>query len=242
MRRKGISGGTLKWIALLSMLVDHFTEIFYVGGWYFGRQIIFPRPLYYFLRGVGRLAFPIYCFLLVEGFLHTHNVKRYLTRLFLFGLVSEFPFDLAFRRSPVDWSYQNVYFTLFLGLLALVLWRLIVEKEGRTKLWVRLCAGLAVLGAIALLAKFCHTDYGAWGVLTIAALYFFRASEWQRDLFSGCALLGASSFEVFGLLDFFLFHWYDGRRGRQPKYLFYVFYPAHLLILALACRAVFGVL
>ncbi len=180
--KKGISGSTLKIIALFSMFIDHFTAVFEWGSMHTG-TMLFSYEEYYFLRGVGRLAFPIYCFLLVEGYLHTRNVLKYMTRLFLFGLVSEVPFDLAFRHTFVNWSYQNVYFTLFLGLLAITLWDYFTQKDPRNCGVMRILLGLTVIALIALLGRIGHTDYGEWGVLTISALFLFRASEWQRDLF-----------------------------------------------------------
>lgn len=240
MTKKGLSGSTLKWIALLSMLIDHFAAVFYVGSWQAGHPLL-TYSSYIFLRCVGRLAFPIYCFLLAEGFHHTRSVGKYLFRLFLFGLVSEIPFDLAFRRSLIDWSYQNVYFTLFLGLLAVTVWERVTRGDPANCGALRIILGLAGFAAAALLAHFAHTDYREWGVLTIAAMVLFRKSEWQRDLFSGCMLLAASAFEAAGLLDFALLHFYNGQRGRQTKYLFYVFYPVHLLILVLFRREIYGV-
>ena len=115
-----LSGTALKRIACLSMLVDHLGASLLENG-LFRCSAIDPRlvGLDQLLRLVGRLAFPIYCFLLVEGFVHTHNVKGYLGRLVLFGLLSEVPFDLAFFRTPFYPGAQNVYWTLALGVLAM---------------------------------------------------------------------------------------------------------------------------
>ena len=140
---KGITGSTLKIIAIITMFIDH------VGAALFERymsDVLMPYGPEYceaavtskapwlwadwmgdinvvqiidlFLRATGRIAFPIFCFLLVEGFLHTRNVKKYLTRLFIFALVSDVPFDLAFF-GKIGFDHQNVFFTLFLGVMAL---------------------------------------------------------------------------------------------------------------------------
>lgn len=238
MQTRGLSGAALKGIALLTMLIDHFAAVFYAGSLYAGRRI-FSYSVYLTLRILGRLAFPIYAFLLVEGCRHTRSAPKYLLRLLLFGLVSELPFDFALRRAWVDWSYQNVYFTLFLGLAAILLWDLVTKRSPGTCGLPRLLLALGCLAAMAYAAKLARTDYGLWGVLTIEAFYLFGHSEWQRDLFSGCALLGSSPLEAFGFADYVLFHFYNGRRGRQPKYLFYVFYPLHLIALGLLCRAIY---
>ena len=238
MRDRGLSGGALKWIALLSMFIDHFAAIFYVGSYYAGTPL-FTHSAYIVLRAIGRLAFPLYAFLLAEGFRHTRSVEKYLLRLFLFGVLSEVPFDLAFRRSWIDWSYQNVYFTLCLGLAAVWLWQRAMQG-GDGRAWTaRVLPGLLGIAAAAAAAEFGHTDYGMWGVLTVAAMVLFRESAWQRDLFAGCFLLGSAAMEVFGLPSLALLHLYNGRRGRQAKYFFYLFYPLHLFLLALLCRAVY---
>ena len=96
--KKCLSGAMLKWIAMLSMLIDHFTAVFFEASVYNG-PLIFSYNTYVFLRGVGRLAFPIYCFLLVEGFLHTRSVKNYLLRLLLFGIEPK-TMELGIGLSP----------------------------------------------------------------------------------------------------------------------------------------------
>ena len=240
MRDRGLSGSALKWIALLTMLIDHFAAIFYQGSALAGRPLLSVGE-YFFLRSVGRLAFPIYAFLLAEGFCHTRSVKKYLLRLLLFGLVSEIPFDLAFQRYWFDMSYQNVYFTLFLGLLAVWLWERLTRGDPARSGALRVLCGLFTIGGAAAAAELLQTDYGAWGVLVIASMALSREKEWLRDVLAGCFLMGSSPFEVAGLADFALLHFYNGRRGRQVKYVFYLFYPVHLLVLVVIRRAVFGV-
>ena len=128
--RRTFSGTALKTIACITMLVDHIGASCIEAGILtpgldagtLSQDALSAYPLYRLdmvLRFTGRLAFPLFCFLLVEGFVHTHNVKGYLGRLVLFGLLSEVPFDLAFFRTPFDPSAQNVYWTLALGVLAM---------------------------------------------------------------------------------------------------------------------------
>lgn len=131
-----MSGSTLKIIALVSMLIDHMAAVLLPypmmehGVYYLGFSLEYaatvlgegPAGWLYILyqimrRLLGRLAFPIYCFLLVEGFERTHSRAKYALRLFLFTIISEVPFDLAFNGRIFYTHYQNVFFTLFLGVL-----------------------------------------------------------------------------------------------------------------------------
>ena len=122
----GISGSTLKLIAILSMLIDHAGATIIRTLWQspvISSSVSQSRlwsEIYKISRSVGRIAFPIFCFLIVEGFLHTRNVWRYARRLFLFSLISEIPFDLALKGSWYFPEKQNVYFTLLIGLLVLI--------------------------------------------------------------------------------------------------------------------------
>ena len=124
--RRTFSGTALKTIACITMLVDHIGASCIEAGILtpgldagtLSQDTLSAYPLYRLdmvLRFTGRLAFPLFCFLLVEGFVHTHNVKGYLGRLVLFGLLSEVPFDLAFFRTPFYPGAQNVYWTLALA-------------------------------------------------------------------------------------------------------------------------------
>ena len=128
--KTGISGSVLKWIAVITMAIDHmgagFLESYVMNAWggspigntFAGRwnEILSVDQI---LRYIGRPAFPIFCFLLVQGFLHTRDVKKYAIRLGIFALISEIPFDLALHIRPFHWQNQNVFFTLLLGLLAI---------------------------------------------------------------------------------------------------------------------------
>lgn len=209
----GLNGFTLKWIAMATMLIDH------VGA------VLIPQLVE--LRIIGRLAFPIYCFLLVEGAVHTSNWKKYLGRLLAFAVISEVPFDLALRGRLVDVTAQNVFFTLSFGLLAVILFQ---QLKNRTLAWG--AALLLVLGA-----EFLQTDYGGGGVIMILVFYLFR----EQVLIKAAALImeitvgfgGLENYAVFALAPILC---YNGKKGPDGlKYLFYVFYPAHLLVLYLLC-------
>ena len=157
--RRTFSGTALKTIACITMLVDHIGASCIEAGILtpgldagtLSQDALSAYPLYRLdmvLRFTGRLAFPLFCFLLVEGFVHTHNVKGYLGRLVLFGLLSEVPFDLAFFRTPFDPSAQNVYWTLALGVLAMAGLKRFEKENGlpgwQGLVWAGGCAALAL--------------------------------------------------------------------------------------------------
>lgn len=226
------SGSALKWFAVLIMLVDHIgaclLEVFVLN--YYGVSPLAGRidNLYFWLsldsvlRGIGRAAFPIFCFLLVEGAVHTRSPRKYLLRLASFALISEIPFDLALHNQPFYWGTQNVFFTLLAGLLVIQAFQSSPGQEWRGML------ALAVLGAA---AELCGTDYGAIGVAVIAVMYLLRERFWAASVLSLILLVLLARIEIFSIPAFPILALYNGKRGRQPKYFFYVFYPVHLLIL-----------
>ena len=236
-RSFSFSGTALKTIACITMLVDHIgascieagilTPGLDVGT--LSQDTLSAYPLYRLdmvLRFTGRLAFPIFCFLAVEGFLHTHDVKRYVQRLLLFGLLSEVPFDLAFFRTPFAPQHQNVYWTLALGVLAMAGLKRF-EKENGLPGW----QGLVWASGCAALALAANTDYHAIGVLIICTLYLTRADR-KRQCLAGALLF---LFELTAPLAFVLVWFYNGQRGAcspLQKKAFYWFYPVHLLVLA----------
>lgn len=246
-RRVGISGSGLKILAVIFMLTDHIAAVLLShilsqnGIFYFGdTSISYMKELtqdgvvgwvyvwYQIMRRiVGRCAFPIYCFLLVEGFGKTGNRKKYAGRLFIFALVSEVPFDLAFDGQAINTGHQNVFFTLLLGFL--MIWAM--EEIGRQcrGALLKWAGGAAVFLAAAALAEAARCDYGANGIIAVALLFLFRRKK-AEQIAAGCI---AFLWETMAPLAFVFVCFYNGRRGAGLKYFFYFFYPAHLLILYL---------
>lgn len=235
--RCGLSGTALKYIACITMLIDH------IGASCIEAGILLPAlaagaascggiPVSTLLaadrvlRYIGRLAFPIFCFLAVEGFLHTHDVKKYVRRLLLFGLLSEVPFDLAFFRTPFAPQHQNVYWTLALGVLAMAGLKHFEKPDGSASWKGLLCAAGCTLAAL-----LACTDYNGIGVLIICALYLTRGDR-KRQCIVGAVLF---AWELTAPLAFVLVWFYNGQRGAcspLQKKAFYWFYPVHLSVLA----------
>lgn len=224
-----LSGSTLKIIAMVTMLIDHIGAAILENGYYLSyintegtvvttEQIVRILDIDKVLRFIGRASFPIFCFLLVEGFLHTSDKKKYGIRLFLFALLSEIPFDLAFNQGILEFSSQNVMFTLFVGFLTLV-----VMERFANKPYIMLLGMIGGMG----LAYLMHTDYDFKGVALILILYLFRYRHVERTLFGCISLL----WEPPACLAFIPINLYNGKRGMQLKYVFYFFYPVHLLLL-----------
>lgn len=227
-RLKGISGSTIKFIAIISMLIDHTAAIIVAAIPTYTPTVY---HVYNIMRDIGRLGFPIFCFLLVEGFMHTRSKGKYVFRLGLFALISEVPFDLAFNYQVFETGYQNVFFTLFLGMLAIIfidkLWNIHCLK-----LPFRYILCIPVLLAAMYLANFLRTDYSATGVVTIVAMYFLRNFK-VAEMYTGCMVLTLDMLnEAYAFLAMIPIALYNGKRGLKMKYFFYIFYPAHLLILA----------
>lgn len=239
-KARGLSAAALKWIAIVTMLLDHIGAAVLDGLFMQSRgfsSAVFLK-LYYALRVIGRLAFPIFCFLLIEGLIHTRSRWRYFLRLALFAVLSEIPFDLAFQRTWWSLGYQNVFFTLALGLGAAAAWDWLTQSNERDCNTLRGLAALLTAVAAVFAADRMRCDYGGYGVALILVMYLLRDKPWGRDLLAlavlGAKVLAGSSHwvELLGVLSFPLLHLYNGQRGRQNKYFFYVFYPAHLLLLA----------
>lgn len=233
-RRYGLSGNTLKLLAMIIMIIDH------VGA------VLLPQ--YRILRYIGRLSFPIYCFLITEGVVHTHNIYRYGVRLLAFAFISEIPFDLAIHGQLLEFSDQNVFFTLFIGMAVVQLTRILDTSKG--------LAALMLGMGLALLLK---TDYSAYGIIMIYCFYVFREKPfWMlisagiTNYIMGIGGTGSQKYAVLAMLPIFL---YSGRKTYRDKeteedsngcisenmkktagqimlqYGFYAVYPIHLLIL-----------
>lgn len=254
MGKRGLSSAVLKNIAVVTMLIDHIGAVIVIRlliqkglygamvdqeayiAWVGQNRGMYGT--YMAMRIIGRFAFPIYCFLLAEGFQKTRNVKRYLGRMLLFALISEIPFDLAFSGRLWNMQYQNVFFTLFIGLMVIAGLRLVDQRLAGPETWRKL-AGVGLYAVIIVagsaLALALKTDYSFKGILAITVLYLFRRHR-KAQIWAGVIIfLLMDGMEMIAALSFLLIWFYNGARGRQNKYFFYFFYPAHLLVLWLIC-------
>lgn len=242
-----LDGAMLKWIAMITMVIDHLGAVVLFRLLKDGSIPAASRDvwqgIYDGLRMVGRTAFPIFCFFIVEGFFHTRCVWRYMFRLGVFALISEVPFDLAVSAllgedwrnlTGYMWENQNVMVTLLLGLFAIQgmdgLRKRLHEAEISLRTGVVLTgAGWAVIGAVAVwVGALCRADYGGYGVLCILVMYLCYPERELMALLGYGALFRADPGSLTGFLFLLL---YNGERGKQPKYLFYGFYPLHLAVL-----------
>ena len=201
---------------------------------------------------IGRLAFPIFAFLTVEGYFHTGSLKRYVKRLLLFAVLSEIPFDLMMGSSFFYPVHQNVLWS-FLISLGLIHWN---EKTKEKRLWQRVLVGTATVCIAYIGGIITFVDYYNAGILTVLAFYFFRGRKWWQLLgqllcmwYINCEMLGGYGYEIdlFGstrfihrqsiaLLALIPIWAYRGKQGYHSKnyqYFCYLFYPLHMLLLGI---------
>ena len=237
--KTGFSTLTIRLIAMAAMLGDHLARTILLDqGW---------------LTLVGRLAFPLFAFLLVEGFIHTSSPRLYLVRLLTWAIIAEIPYDLMWSGKIMDPTRQNVLWTLAFGLLAMMLIHWVKNRLGNvviTGLTIALAGGFFIH-----LANELKLDFQGFGVMTILLFYVARSLRYSRaaqllGLFMIHGVLMDSApvdipfghyiyripIQLFALLALFFVWSYNGRRGRQhvlAQYAFYIFYPLHMLLLGL---------
>lgn len=234
-----ISSMTLHILAMTFMLCDHLWATIVPGNnW---------------LTCIGRLAYPIFAFMIVEGYFHTSNLKRYIGRLFLFALLSELPFNLIMGSRFFYPIHQNVLFTFLIGICLIHL----NEKARKTKLvWLQIVTGIGTIILGFVLGLITFVDYHYAGVFTILAFYFFRGHKWWQllgqalclyyinfEILSGLEyeinLLGQTyyflqqGFALLALIPIWLYNGKQGPYNKTIKWIYYSFYPVHLLALAL---------
>ncbi len=228
-----LSGSWLKVIAMTAMLIDHlaafilqfntsFVEpLFTIGG----RSVSW----YMLMRLVGRIAFPLFAFLLVEGFLHTRDRRRYGRNLLIFALISELPWNLTHTGTLLCGS-QNVFVTLLLGYLGLCVVERFKDDIRRMSLVLLLMVAACIL---------IRADYGCSGFGFILLLYVLRTNRIFQTIIGACLLPNTWK----AGLAFIPINLYNGKRGfigkGWAKYIFYVFYPAHLFLIYLIQLQVF---
>jgi hypothetical protein len=244
--RKGfdLSSAALHIIAMVSMLIDHAMKtVVEYDGWIFV---------------LGRLAFPIFAFMLAEGCIYTRDPKKYGLRLFLFAVLSEIPYDLMKSGTWFDPYDQNVIWTFLIAFLCIMGCKAVRATE-RRQLYLPSMVGLILAGVAA--ATLFSSDYGGMGVLMVLVFYFFRGRKWQTMLAQlvlmaviNILFLGGFGYGVtfawfgqyielplqgFALLALLPIWMYDGRQGYHSKpfqYCCYAFYPVHMLALFLLSR------
>ncbi len=237
--RFDISAAVLHILAMVLMLMDHLWATL--------------LPAQDWLTCAGRVAFPIFAFMSVEGYFHTHNFKKYAQRMLLFAVLSEIPFDLMYGGTWFYPVHQNVIWSLLMGLLGIHLMETVRKKQ---KPWVYVLVSAGVVAAGGILGTLCMVDYYGVGVLTVFIFYFFRGRKWWCLLGQLLALywvnvqmLGGLMYpiQLFGmefelcqqglaLLALLPIWLYRGRQGYHSKpfqYACYAFYPVHMLILVL---------
>jgi len=213
-----MSSFVLKIIAVVTMFIDH------IGYAIFGK--------FSFFNYIGRLAFPIFAFQISEGYAHTKNLKKYFLRLFIFAIVSQIPFMLFGKIISNDFTL-NIFFTLLLGLISIYIY-----DKAKYKI-------LGIISAISLglLSNFAHCDYGFYGVAIIFLFYVLK-----NDIIkSSIAFIIATTIKYlipmikYGFYDVYIYllictlipiifiSLYNGKKGKDTKYLLYLFYPIHLL-------------
>ena len=240
-REIGFSHNVLTIVAMISMLIDHIAYVLILNGKLYGydtelyeNAISLPEAkswlaLYTFLRMIGRISFPIFAFLITEGFRKTSNIFKYALRVLLFAVISEIPFDLMIFNKCLSIDClmkQNVLFTYFIALIMLVV----------VKMLNSISEFLSVIPAIGatVVCYFLRTDYSIEGIILIYFMYMLR-----HDLNAKCLivliitlLMSINRYYGFGALSVFFIYFYDGQKGYfDLKRLSYFFYLLHMLVL-----------
>ena len=213
----------LKVIALISMFCDH-------SGYIFLGSISY-------LNIIGRIAFPIFAFQISEGYKHTKNIQKYILRLFVFSFISQIPFTLFLKSIGNTGFSLNVFFTLLLGLISIVIYDNIKNKYNNKFL------GFIPVILLSIIAHFLKCDYGWYGVILIFTFYLFKANKFLMN--TGVICLMSIKYLIdfvktpsiyylyfyFGAIFSLIFiNLYNNKKGKNIKYLLYIFYPLHLII------------
>ena len=234
-----ITSMTLHIVAMVCMLCDHLWATIIPGNdW---------------LTCIGRIAFPIFAFLIVEGYFHTHNLKKYVSRLFLFARLSEIPFNLLMGSRFFYPIHQNVLWTFLIGIV-LIHWNEKVKKKNNCLL--RIIVGMVSIILAFILGLLFMVDYYQAGVITVLVFYFFRGRKWwnflaqflllvyinieilsgysyEIHLFGNTYYLVRQGFALFAFIPIWLYRGKQGPYNKVIKYIYYAFYPVHLLFLVL---------
>lgn len=215
-----MSSFVLKLIAIITMFIDHIGYVIFDG--------------FSFFNYIGRIAFPIFAFQISEGYIHTKNLKKYFLRLFIFALISQIPFMLFHKILSNEFAL-NIFFTLLLGLASIYIY-----DKSKHKFF-----GIVISIIIGIIAEFIHCDYGFYGIAIILLFYVFK----NNNLLSSISFIIAVTINylipiikygfyniylylyIFTLIPIIFISLYNGKKGKNTKYLLYLFYPIHLLLI-----------
>ena len=234
----GLNGAQLKLFAIITMLIDHCGLVIVYYGLLCSTNPVFQThqeilwDIYHLMRDIGRTAFPVFLFFLIQGFIHTHDRKAYAMRLFVFGIVSEIPFDLCVDQTVFSTAHQNVMWTLLLGFL--MIWGLDMLSQREIPEMLKFLLELVGIAVTAAAAWALHTDYSYKGILILAVLYFVRFDKKLMLV----AMVVCFLWELPAIFAVIPVAFYNGQRGNMPKQFFYWFYPAHLLLLFILQRVI----
>lgn len=232
-----INSFLLKLIAIIIMTIDHVGACIgttYVDGRTYLSGLMTPDT-YTQLRTIGRVAFPIFCFMIVEGYFHTRDAKKYSLRLLVFAFISQVPFNLMLTKAPfTKGASLNVYFTLFIGLVTIMCFEYCLKlyRNEERKRPVYIAIGIAIILSTISLADFLYTDYAGLGVIIILIFYFFR--DKPLLIFAGLNIsiyYLSNSLEMYALWCMVPILLYNHKKGPSMKYVFYIYYPLHMTVL-----------
>ena len=262
---KKINSDTIKIIAMVCMLIDHIgigiVEKIYYTMTDYNTAMALSR-VDNILRAVGRIAYPLFAYMLVKGFFYTKNRLKHVLNLIVFAIISEVPFDLLGEGTIWDPGHQNVIITLTLG--TLMMWALEIVKENgiqnsisneKVRDFTYRIYALVLVTCVASFALLLHTDYGARGIVTIAIIYMLRDDK-LRLLQLGPVLFILNivfvtlitqgnmqatvrycEFEIYAVAAFPIMYADTGLRNEKNGYLLkwfgYWFYPVHQLVIYL---------
>lgn len=210
----------LKIIACISMVLDHI-------------KYAIPSTQNYVTIYFGRIAFPIFAFLITQGYIHTSDIKKYYKRIIIFALISQIPFML-FRTLVGEWKMLNIMFTLLLGLIAITIY----DKLSKKYISIPICILIIILG------KYLKVDYEWFGVALVFLFYIFRNNKILLSYsyislvlvwfyFDGILKFSYTMYFISYLIPLIFILLYNGKQGKKIKYFLYWFYPAHMIILYL---------
>ena len=225
--KKCLSNFDLKLIAIITMTIDH------IG-------VVFGTPFYNLLRAVGRLSFPIFAFLLTEGYVHTKSFSKYFLRLLVLAVISEIIYDYVFYERFIYLGANNIFFTLALGLFTLFLLdksRCLVKRYFKDKIDLIIILPityLLIVVIMGLIAEFLSFSYGMLGILIISFFYLFKNNFLLMVIsVSISTLILGEPMQYFSLFSLILIYFYNKKLGKKCKIFFYLYYPLHILVLGL---------